>query len=278
MQAAVAVAMSVLLGGNLIIHGYCMTMPDDCDTLPDAIDSMSSFCDHIYLVDGGLGAGTLCQHPRYIEPIKYWMDSGCGEHDEYHFVWDMKPLTLWENEFKNPGNQRNFILGKMLKEPEQPDWIVWLDSDEVFSNEFIRDVRPFLEGLSPDVSNVCPKWLTLIEDEHHYAPAHSNFLTHSRMHHPGIVTYAEQWHEHQHYVGSRVSWDRYVIHTRMLFRRRLFIQRGHAIVNEGAWADVTSYPVPIGVTWNLHWPEGEPIGVPYSADIRNYEGGKWATI
>jgi len=61
----------------------------------------------------------------------------------------------------------------------------------------------------------------------------------------------------------------------MLFRRRLYVQRGHCTVNTGAWSDVTAYPVPVGVTWKLHWPEDEPVGVPLDADIKSYEGGRW---
>lgn len=320
MQAAVAVAMPVLFGGSVILHGYVMCFPDDVDTLPDALDSMARFCDHIYLVDGGFTDSTLCKQPRYTASIKDWLPtrrefSGYGmpfftldtlpwsdeeirafkeayeknQLEDRKIVpvgdmtleisgvkWNGVPLTVWENDFTTPGSQRNFVLSKMLQEPEQPDWIVWCDSDEIFSNEFIADVRSFLEGLSPDVSNVCPKWLTLVEDEQHYAPEYSNFLSHARIHHPSIAYFTDTWHEHMHYVGKRVDFDRYIVHTRMLFRRRLFIQRSHAVINEGAWAGVTSYPVPAGVTWNLHWPEGEPVGMPINADIRTYENGVYA--
>jgi hypothetical protein len=271
----------------VIIHGYIQSFPDEIDTLPDALDSLASFCDHIYVVDGGFGSGTLCQHPRYTTPIKEWLyeqtlvshvyTHGPAE-NRYDGDWNGVPLTLWERPFDNPGSQRNYTLSMMLQEPEQPAWIAWCDSDEVFSNEFIRDVRSFLEGLSLDITNVCPKWFTLIQDEQHYTPSHSSWLSHARLHHPGICQWSNSWHESMSYIGKRVNFDRHVIHTRMLFRRRLLIQRGHSVVNEGAWAGVTAEPIPDGVTWNLHWPEGEPVGVPYNADIRSYEEGRWITI
>lgn len=252
----------------MIIHSYIITFPDETDTLPDALNSMSGFSDHIYLVDGGLGEKKLCWRPRFTMPIREWLPARS---------WNGVPLTVWENELITPGGQRNWILNRMAQEPEQPDWIFWIDSDEVCSEEFIRDIRPYLEGLPPDISNICPKWFTLIQDEQHYTPSHSNFLAHARIHHPGVVNWGETWHENQFYVGRRVNWDNsYIIHTRLLFRSRLFIQRAHIVVNEGGWVNVTVEPVPAGITWKLHWPEGEPVGMPYNADIRHYEGGRYA--
>lgn len=267
------------------IFGYCMTMPDEIDVLPDALDSLAAFCDRVYVVDGGFSATTLCKHPRYTEPLGNFLlnlsrngDTHIRAYEPYclygdlniKFHWNGVECILWEHEFTTPGGQRNWILENMLQEPEQPDWIVWVDSDEVCSNEFIRDIRPFLAELSPDVSNICPRWFTLIEDEQHYVPEYSNFLSHSRIHHPGIVNWSNEWHENQSYVGRRVEWDSYIIHTRMLFRKRLYVQREHCVINEGAWSSVTSRTVPEGVTWKLHWPEGEPRGIPYNEDIREY--------
>lgn len=266
------------------IFSYLISMPDDVDTLPDALDSLAKFCDRIFVVDGLMGEKTLSQHPRFLEPLRDWIITRDEFGVDYNTtpnglaLWNGVPLTLYENEFKTPGGQRNYILGRMAQEPEQPNWVVWIDSDEICSNEFISDIRPYLEGLPPDISNVCPKWLTLIQDEQHYAPAHSGWLSHARIHHPGIARWVEQWHEHMNYVGQREAWDRKIIHTRMLFRRRLFVQRGHAVVNEGAWSNVTAVPVPAGITWNMHWPESEPIGMPFDSDIRIYQNGKWATV
>jgi len=301
------------------IHSYVLTFPDEADLLSDALNSLSGFSDHIYLVDGGLGEKRLCWRPRYTTSIKEWLTtrpefSGYGTNfftldsvpwskeeieafkkvvadhpiDDREIVvagdmtleicgvtWNGVPITVWEHELITPGGQRNWILNKMLQEPEQPDWVCWIDSDEICTNEFIKDVRPYLESLPPDVSNIVPKWLTLVEDEQHYAPSHSNYLSHARMHHPGVVNWGETWHEHQFYVGIRMGWDRYIVHTRMLYRTRLFVQRTHITLTEGGWPNVTADLVPPGISWSLHWPEGEPAGMPFDADIRKYEGGKY---
>lgn len=242
------------------IHSYVLSMPDERDTLPDALRSLDGFSDKIFVVDGGLGGGTQCYHPRYTAPVSEWIFE-CGL---------LAPLKIWSNEFRTPGEQRNFALGMMAREAEQPDWIFWLDSDEIASNELVNDIRPYLKSMRSGVTNVCPKWLTLTQDEQHYAPSHSNYLSHARIHRPGVVQWSSSWHEHMRYTGERVVWERYIIHTRMLFRKRLLLQHGHDIYDEKTWSDVTAEPILAGVTWSLHWPEGEPVNVPLSESIRRY--------
>ncbi len=249
----------------MIIHGYIIAMPDDADVLPDALTSLAYFCDHLYVVDGGLGGGTLCHHPRYTEPISDWLytreESLFG--DTLVWSWNGVPLTLWGHSFQDPAHQRNWTLAKMLAEPRQPDWIAWIDSDEVCSWEFIRGVRPMLENLAPETTNITVKWLTLVQDERHCVEHMSNWLAHSRIHKPGSVIWQGNWHEHGDFAGARMQWEEgRVIHTRALFTERLKIQRGHDGIATGQtplWADARMVDVPAGVTWEglLHWPEGE---------------------
>jgi hypothetical protein len=266
----------------MIIWSYVISNPDEITCLPDALDSLAKFSDRIFVVDGGLGGGTLNQHPTHTQPLDMMLSalgqasfSGCP--DWASFCWNDTPLTLYDNEFRDPANQRNWILDHMAEESNQPDWIVWIDSDEICSHEFENGIRDYLAGLPADVTNVCPKWLTLIQDNDHYAPALSDWLSHARIHHPNTVRWWGTWHEHMNYLGKRVEWDVRVIHTRLLFRKRLLIQRGHEVVNEGAWSVVTSVPVPDGITWSLTWPKDEPIGAPYAVNLKDYEGGKWTT-
>ena len=47
------------------IWGYIISNADEVPVLPDALDSLASFCDRIFLVDGGLRDGTLNHHPEH---------------------------------------------------------------------------------------------------------------------------------------------------------------------------------------------------------------------
>jgi hypothetical protein len=179
--------------------------------------------------------------------------------------WAGVPITIWENDFLDPGNQRNWIIRKMESEPEQPDWVCWIDSDEVCSDQFISGIRDFLEAQPSEVTNVVPQWLNLIVDEQHIAGGdHSSWLAHGRLYRPGTVYFNNGWHEHQYYQGRRVQFDTRIIHTRGLYRKRLLVQRGHPRVSghdRPLWGDVVApEPIPAGVTWRpLHWPDGERV-------------------
>jgi hypothetical protein len=84
------------------------------------------------------------------------------------------------------------------------------------------------------------------------------------------------YHEHQTYQGIRVQWDARIIHQRMLYRRRIWLQRG-AHTLRSAWDDLKMVDVPGGVTWTpLAWPEGEPRNFPFDEDIRSYANGAYA--
>lgn len=262
------------------IYSYIMAFPDDQDVLANALDSLAPFSDRIYLIDGGMTQGSLCHHPRFTEAIRYWMDrasmfrgysDGLSGASGYKYLWGARYITLWENPFLDPGNQRNWIIKKMESESEQPDWVCWIDADEVCSDQFISEARNFLEAQPPEVTNVVPQWLNLIVDEQHMAGGnHSSWLAHGRLYRPGTVYWNAGWHEHQYYQGKRVQFDTRIIHTRGLYRRRLLVQRGHPRVSgkdNPLWGDVvTPEPIPSGVTWRpLHWPEGE-IALDFNTD------------
>lgn len=263
----------------MIIHSYIMSHPDEAPVLADAITSLAYFSDKIYLVDGGLGGGTICYQPKHTKSLFEWLntDTDAMVSAKYlWFLWNGVPLVLFDHGFVSPADQRNWILEHMAQDSEQPDWIVWIDSDEVCSNEFILDIRPYLESLDTNVTNICPKWLTLIGNEQHCYPEYSSWLAHARIHRPGSVKWEGTWHENMVYTGYREQWDRYIVHTRMLFRVRLYLQRGHARLNEGVWSDVHTAPIPAGVTWTMTWPKTEPRNAPFDISIANLDGGKWA--
>ena len=265
------------------IFSYVLTMADDVDVLPDALSSMAHFSDQVFVVDGMMGSGTLCHHPRYTTPIEEWIKTRpeydyddleiYGPLDSYTWTATHRPsrstlrettvpLTIWSNEFKDPAHQRNFTLDMMSRLSEQPDWIVWIDSDEVCSWEFIDGVRPLLDSLSDDAEGVYLKWLTLVQDEKHCVEHMSSWLAHPRIHRPTTGRFQGSWHEHMLIDRSWcVQFDARVIHTRALFTERLRVQRGHdgiASGNTPLWADAKMIDVPSGVTWPaIHWPEGE---------------------
>ena len=251
------------------IFSYCISFPDDADVLADALNSMSPFCDRIFLLDGGF-EGALCHHPRFTDPLREWIETR-REYDydplEIYgalesYTWNEVPITIWEHPFRDPAHARNYILDRMAQEPEQPDWIYWHDADEIASWELIRGIRPKLESLSDDVVGVYVKWLTLVQDEQHCVQHMSDWLAHPRIHRPLSAHFQGNWHEHMVIDRNKcVRWDVRVIHTRALYRNRLKIQRGHDSIARGQtplWADAKMVDIPNGVTWpKLFWPNGE---------------------
>lgn len=262
------------------IWSYVMAFPDDQDVILDALGSLETFSDKIFVVDGGF-EGALCHHPRYTEPLASFLGGEIPwrpQHPETcgYYVYDGKcPIILYEHPFYDPGTQRNYLTKVMESLPDQPDWYVWIDADEVCSNQMEIGIRDFLEQRIPDETNIVMKWLNLCQDEQHIAGGnHSSWLAHGRAYRPGTVYWNAGWHEHQYYQGKRVQYDVRVVHTRALFRKRLLVQRGHPRVggkDNPLWGDVESLEsVPVGVTWTpLHWPEGEEI-LGFHEDARNY--------
>jgi len=259
------------------IFGYCITFVDDVDVLPNCLSSLARIpVDKIVVVDGGLDHAMM-HHQRNFKPIQEWILSrdecetiGCnGMISEYR--WGGVPLVILENTMVSPGGQRNYALNWIDSQSDRPDWVVALDADEVESSEAESGMRDYLESLSEDTTNVVQPLLNLLQDEEHYAMGpHSSWLSHSRLHRTGSVSYSNQWHEHQNYVGNRARWDARIIHTRMLFRRRLWIQRNaHTI--RSAWKDVEIGPIPDGIDWYpFEWPAGERV-ILFDEDVRQYE-------
>lgn len=265
------------------IWSYIMAFPDDRDVILDALRSLETFSDRIFVVDGGF-EGALCHHPRYTEPLRYFFDDtfsfrgyvdGASHESGYEYIDGNRHIVLYEHPFYDPGSQRNYLTKVMESLPDQPNWYVWIDADEVCSNQMELGIRDFLSRLQPDETNVVMKWLNLCQDEQHIAGGnHSSWLAHGRAYRPGTVYWNAGWHEHQYYQGKRIQWDVRVVHTRALYRKRLLVQRGHPRVggkDNPLWGDVESLEsVPAGVTWTpLHWPEGEEV-LGFHEDARNY--------
>ncbi len=83
-------------------------------TIEKAIDSLS-FCDEIIVVDGGSRDGTISAVKR-------------------------KGAILYEREFDNFKNQREFALSKVKSE-----WVIFLDADEVLEEELKEEIKRKIE-------------------------------------------------------------------------------------------------------------------------------------
>lgn len=273
----------------MILHSYVMSNPDEVDVLPDALESLSRVSDRIFVVDGGLGGGTLCHHPRFTQPLGKWLANQKGALARYDLAerldWihrpGWQPITFRENRFLSPADQRNWVGRMMAKFSPQPDWILWIDSDEILSNELVARIRDELPHVPSNVTNICPTWLTLVEDELHCVEHMSGPLAHARLHRPGSVVWEGNWHEHGNFEGERMWWSERVIHTRALYRRRLWTQRGHSGICGGTtplWKNAKMIAVPDGVTWPpLDWPKEEKE-IPFDADasrVWHRTGPEW---
>ena len=271
------------------IWGYIMAQRDDQDVLMDALRSMARIANRIILVDGIEPA--LSHNPRFTAPLSQWLRAQgfdlSWHRQGYTTLVGGTPLLIHEHFFDNPGKQRNYVekeLFPTLILPDgNPDWIYWHDADEIASWELINQCRRFLLSLSEDVKTVVPKWLNLVENEGTMVSNHSDWLAHGRFFRPNTISWSGTWHEHQYMIDgsdnnqSRVQLDARVIHTRALYRWRLWKQRGHPLIrgeaSEGSplWDNAETDDVPIGTTWEkLTWPQGEVRDIPFDEDVRNY--------
>jgi len=264
------------------IWSYTFTFPDETDILANTLNSLSRCVDKIILVDGGT-SHAFVHNTRNSIPVAEWLSSrpevvfvNNGKSDRSLWVWNATPLEFLYHEYVDPGSQRNFVLDWINSQAEKPDWVVALDSDEVLSLESELGMREYLTSLPNNVTNVVQPLLNLIQDEQHCAAGHhSDWLCHSRLHRPDAVHYNLGYHEHQTYQGTRVQWNTRIIHQRMLYRRRIWLQRG-APTLRSAWDDIQMVDVPQGVTWMpLVWPKEEGV-VPFDVDVREYENGRYA--
>lgn len=250
----------------MIVWSYILCCPDDQDTLADAINSLAQFSNRIYLVDGG--NVSLIHRERYATPIKDWLKS---QYKYSNGKWLDSELVMLEHEFTSYGPQRNWLLEYLNAETSNPDWLVWIDSDEVCSWQMANGIKyGELEQFSGK-DGVYVKWLNLVQDEQHcVAGSHSDWLSHPRIVKVGNHYWSGTIHEHMVIDrGNIARWDVRVVHSRALFRRRLMVQRGHPNIRnrpDPLWDDAVIEPIPPGVTWKIHWPsEEKPLPIDQDA-------------
>ncbi len=160
-----------------------------------------SFADEIVVVDGGSSDRTmeiLRGDPRVVVAASPWTG---------HF-----------------GDQRNASLRRCTG-----DWIMRLDADEAYSDDFERGIRAFLETMPPDVGGCTIRQCNLIGNETFYSKAYDDYEAIPRIwrNRPG-VRWEGQVHERLSGIEGRiVPIQAYVVHYGFLDRDR-YARKGEA--------------------------------------------------
>lgn len=160
-----------------------------------------SFADEIVVVDGGSADRTveiLRKDPRVVVAARPWGG---------HF-----------------GDQRQSCLERCTG-----DWIIRLDADEAFSDEFERGIRAFLETMPQDVSACTIRQCNLVGSESYYSKAYDDYEAVPRIwrNRPGI-RWEGRVHERLAGIEGRiVPIEAYVVHYGFLDKAR-YAQKGEA--------------------------------------------------
>ncbi|RJQ13676.1 MAG: glycosyltransferase [Nitrospiraceae bacterium] len=161
--------------------------------------SSCSFADEIVVVDGGSSDGT-------IEILK--------AHDKVVLI-----QSPWKNHF---GRQRQVSLEHCTGE-----WVIRLDADEAFPQEFEEGIRKLLSSTPADVVGYNIHQCNLVGNEKYYSKIFDNYETNPRIwrNRPAI-----KWELQVHEIlvglsGTIAQWDVFVVHYGFLDKKRYW-QKG----------------------------------------------------
>ena len=124
-----------------------------------------------------------------------------------------------ENNEYNWGEWRTFLIEKATQE-----WILSIDTDEIATNEFRKQVRSYLKALPEQVDHVRFKRADLIYDLNHYlsSPKEHPYMSHPWLYKKASSKWVNKTHEIYLGTGEGVNWDIIgVVHYNMLMIERL---------------------------------------------------------
>ncbi|MBI5575342.1 MAG: glycosyltransferase [Deltaproteobacteria bacterium] len=216
--------------------------------------SSCSFADEIVVVDGG-------STDRTLEILKSDPRVVLVEHP-------------WEGHF---GNQRQISLDRC-----SGDWVIRLDSDEAYSEEFERKIRGVLSSAEPGIAGFTIRQCNLVGNELYYSRAADNFEWTPRIWRnlPG-VKWIRHVHEYLTGIDGRVEkLDLYIVHYGFLDKKRYWRKgenysgiegSGYARPEELVYREYDVYPRPLSSRVNPRvppYPVRASSGLPRVAVIR----------
>lgn len=121
--------------------------------------SSVGFADYLCIVDGGSEDGTV---PLIHGAVPKGVDLYIAQRD-------------WDEHF---GNQRQAAYNIV---PDDTDWWLRLDADEMYSKDFVDGIRGVLEHLPPTIIAAKIRQTNFVGDTDHYAANIGGFETHARI-------------------------------------------------------------------------------------------------
>lgn len=113
-----------------------LRIKNEIDLIHEALEKLSSLADEIIIVDNGSTDGTLEAYKDYPKVIEVIETSGFNE-----------------------GRDKIILLESAKK--RQPDWILFLDADEIFENNFTRsEIEQYMRSKYDRINfRMCHFWL-----------------------------------------------------------------------------------------------------------------------
>ena len=226
------------------LAAYILTNDEDTDILINPVRSLVGVVDSILLCDVGNTVGLYNNRRPDTQTVREFVD--------YWKRYEGWPLEYTDATLREDDLFYDWARNKADELLQNREWVMFLDSDEMLSNEGRQSIQEVLQTLNerePGVSTIRPKWLTPWPDMLHYSINYSGTLSHGRIYRPKMISWHNKYHEHQDFKGSALNWDVRILHFRQLWQNRCERQRGH---RGDAWSgisDAVGLMSELPVTW-----------------------------